>query len=96
MLTSLLATPEASAAVQVLADHDRWHGPGFFFWPIVPIFWVAVIVVLLVVLRRRAWRRGDWHHRSGISVLEERFASGEIDESEYRARLAVLLENRRR
>lgn len=29
-------------------------------------------------------------------MLEERFASGEIDESEYRARLAVLLENRRR
>jgi len=94
MLTSLLATPEATAAGQVLADHDHWHGPGFF-WPVFPLFWIALIV-LFVLLRRRAYRRGGGLRRSGVSVLEERFANGDIDEAEYRARLAVLLESRRR
>ena len=60
-----------------------WPGPWFLLFP---LFWLAVIVTLAVVVRRR----GRWQTPSGESVLGERFARGEISEDEYRQRLAVL------
>ncbi len=72
--------------------HD---GPGAW-WPIFPIFWlVAFIAVIAFVttMRRRRWQ--DCGPSTGRSRLAERFAAGEIDEDEYRSRLAVLDENRK-
>ncbi|RBP63444.1 putative membrane protein [Brevibacterium sanguinis] len=74
------------------------HGPGFA-WPffvLVPIFWVLVIgliVTLILILNRRRWREsgpagGSTH--SAEATLAERFARGDIDEQDYRARLEVL------
>ena len=80
-----------------IAAHDPgyYNGPGPW-WPIFPIFWlVAFIAVILFIgtMRRRRWN--DHGPSTGRSRLAERFAAGEIDEDEYRSRLAVLDENRR-
>ncbi len=71
-----------------------WHG-----WWLFPFFWVgwALILVLLFGFGGRWlwWRRryGEEDERgSGARVLGERYARGEIDEDEYRRRLAVLKE----
>jgi putative membrane protein len=72
--------------------HD---GPGAW-WPIFPIFWLLVffaVIAFFATMRRRHWN--DRGPSSGRSRLAERFAAGEIDEDEYRSRLAVLDENRK-
>ncbi|MDH6181111.1 putative membrane protein [Microbacteriaceae bacterium SG_E_30_P1] len=78
-----------------------WHGPGFgfgwIFFVLIPLFWIAIIA-LIVGLGRRRWARagwgpghpGRWASRSAEVTLAERFAQGDIDEKEYRARLEVL------
>lgn len=61
-------------------------GPGP--WVVVfPLLWIAVIVGLVFLFRRR---RDHWHAESGQSVLAERYARGEISEEEYRRRASVL------
>jgi putative membrane protein len=70
--------------------HDGWH-----FWPIFPLIWFSLIVLFFVFVVRR--RRGWWDaHRSGESVLAERFARGEIPEEEYRSRRDVLRDRGKR
>jgi putative membrane protein len=71
-----------------LAANDHWDGPGHW-WPIFPILWFLFItfVVVMFVRYRRHSHRGSY---AGESRLSERYASGEIDEAEYRERLAVL------
>ncbi|MER7842911.1 SHOCT domain-containing protein [Kitasatospora sp. NPDC096077] len=80
-----------------LAD---WHGPGawiLFF----PLFWIAVVVLVVALLRRTVWRRhgacgfgaaaaGAAEHP--LAVLGRRYAEGDIDAEEYRAKRAVLTE----
>lgn len=80
---------------QLLADH--YDGPGPW-WPIFPIMWFLFFVILVFAVTRFGWWRGRRQcddirsepARVGKSRLAERFATGEIDEQEYRARLAVL------
>lgn len=98
MLTSLaLAAP---------ALH-HW-GPPFFIFPFFFLFPLVIIVliVLFAGLGRRRWHRqwamngghpyGPWASasRGAEATLAERFANGDIDEKEYRARLEVLRANR--
>jgi putative membrane protein len=94
-----------SLAVAAAAVHPFGHGFGFLFF-LIPLFWILVIVLIvsLVARRRRHWGHGyghgGWGHygpwaqaqaaRSAESTLAERFAQGDIDEKEYRARLEVL------
>lgn len=76
----------------LLTNHDHWDGPGPW-WPLIPLFWFAFIFIAFALLGRfgrRRWHRGSY---SGEAKLAERFAAGEIDETEYRTRLAVLREN---
>jgi putative membrane protein len=86
-----------TASLQI-ADHwhdDDWDGPGAW-WPIFPLTWlliVGAIVTTIVILRRRHWARHGI--RSGEARLAERYANGEIDEQEYRDKLAVLKEQGR-
>jgi putative membrane protein len=81
----------------VLAGH-AWH-PWFLFFP---FLWLLFLVLVFVVLRRTVWRRGGcWGpYQAGrqgpLAVLGERYARGEIDEDEYRARRAVITEEVRR
>jgi putative membrane protein len=97
---SLLAT--TAAATTTLADHN--DGPGW--WVLVPLFWfTAFILFFFLVARLGWWRRRhacfddrEWRGdgaREGKARLADRFASGEIDEQEYRSRLAVLDETSR-
>jgi putative membrane protein len=94
MLTSI-ATTLAAAASQLPADagaYGPWAGGGFSPWFLLfPLFWILVIG-LFIFVARRTWRRNhEWATaRGGESVLRERYARGEIDESEYRQRLQVL------
>jgi putative membrane protein len=92
---------------------DGRYGPGGpgGWWVVFPILWFALVVTVIVLVSRR-WRRGAWGPYPGgpggwgpggwgpgasrgsdsaRAVLAERFARGEIDEREYRARLEVLL-----
>lgn len=73
----------------LLAYHDHGTGPeGWFpFFPLVPLFFFGLWVAVVFLVGRR-WR--PWDRRSGESVPAERFARGEIDESEYRQRRSVL------
>jgi putative membrane protein len=86
-----------TALAAVAAAH--WAGPGFFpFFFVFPLFWIAVIVVLAIVFsRRRRAMWGYWHNQGAASAeqtLAQRYANGDIDEKEYRARLEVLRANR--
>ncbi|PYC82158.1 hypothetical protein C7C46_10610 [Streptomyces tateyamensis] len=76
-----------------------WH-PWFL---VFPFFWLVVVVLVFAVLRRTAWRRAGACGYGGyggremgpLAVLGERYARGEIDEEEYRARRAVISERDR-
>jgi putative membrane protein len=90
-----------SIALAAAATHPVW---GFGWWFLfIPLFWIIVIGLFIgfAARRRRYWAEngygpGPWGHwaASGVasaeSVLSERYARGDIDEKEYRARLEVL------
>lgn len=90
------------AATAVLA-HGGPVGPGIgLAFVLVPLFWFALIALFFGIFgrrfRRAALARGGYGHfnspsRSAESTLAERFAQGDIDEKEYRARLEVLRAN---
>jgi putative membrane protein len=87
-MTTLLAT----------ATDPAWHGgAGWFFFP---FLWFFGFFLIIALVRGIFWRR-HWRHHSrpwGWSggegdpraILAGRYARGEIDETEYRQRLAVL------
>jgi putative membrane protein len=78
-----------------------WGGPGIGLWlAVIPLLWIGVFAILFAVFGRR-WRRaaaenGYGPHgrqspaRQAEATLAQRFAKGDIDESEYRARLEVI------
>jgi len=75
--------------------HDGGWGPGA--WVamafVMVVFWGAVVTAIVFAVR-------GWHNQStgpaapttsdAQRILDERFARGEIDEDEYRRRLAAL------
>lgn len=75
-----------------LAAFDRGargveHGPGFLF----PLFIITLLALTFMWFRRR--RGAHMYSRFGGSptqTLEDRFARGEIDQTEYQHRRAVL------
>lgn len=101
MFTSLsaLSLPAAAGALAAqlpagVVAHGPWNGDGGGFWPwflLIPLFWILVIG-FFVFFMRRTWRHNHhWAATQGAEgVLRERYARGEIDETEYRQRLEVL------
>ncbi|MEU9079685.1 SHOCT domain-containing protein [Kitasatospora sp. NPDC004745] len=80
----------------LLADWDG-HGPGPWIL-LVPLVWIAVVVLVITVLRRTFWRRGCGPGAGAdhpMAVLGRRYAEGDIDAEEYRAKRAVLTESPR-
>lgn len=75
-------------SVSVLAHNRGGDGEFFFF----PLFFLILLGVGIFLLARR--RRGGgperWGAPSARNILDERFANGEIDRTEYEHRLAVL------
>ena len=97
MLSTLAAAATTPCTV-------AWAGPGFGFgwwWIFIPLFWIALFALIFGLAGRR-WRRaaragygpGGWGPNAGIrsaeQTLAQRYANGDIDEKEYRARLEVL------
>ncbi|RKN12605.1 SHOCT domain-containing protein [Streptomyces radicis] len=73
---------------------DGGPGPWILLFPLI---WAAVVAGAFVVLRRTVWRGGrrPWRE-TPADLLARRFAAGEIEADEYRGRLAVLGEDRRK
>lgn len=100
MLTTVSAATAAAAAPWVGPWAGPWAGGFGFLFLLIPLFWIAVIVLIvtLVARRRRAWWHGSdapWRSSSSAeNTLAERYAQGDIDEVEYRKRLEVLRANR--
>ncbi|MFC7432155.1 MULTISPECIES: hypothetical protein [unclassified Agrococcus] len=100
MLTTI--TPALLHAGHAVADaaarFGPGGGPGGGLWPLAilgPILWIALIVTLVLLFRRTMQRRPFVHAAAaGESALATRFANGDIDETEYRSRLAVLRSER--
>lgn len=90
-----------SLALAGSVAHVGGHG-AFWLAPLFFLLWLAPIIVLIVVLARsrRRFAGAAWHAaahdggRGAEKTLAERFANGDIDEVEYRARLEVLRANR--
>jgi len=96
----------ALALSTIVAAHagGAWAGGFGFLFLLIPLFWIGLFVLIFSLVGRR-WRRNAWaggygpwaHHHSGTRAAEaslaERFAQGDIDEKEYRARLEVLRAN---
>jgi putative membrane protein len=91
-----------SRPTAVVTHAGPWAaGFGWVFF-LIPLFWFLVIGLIIFLVtrgRRRAWADGSYgppwaRGASAESTLAERFAKGDIDETEYRARLEVLRANR--
>ena len=70
--------------------HESWGA-----WPWIAPFWILFwVFFVFLAVRFVFWRRGPWGPRYATrapeEILAERFARGEIDASEYRARLDTL------
>ena len=65
---------------------------GWFFMMILPVVVVALLIWSVSPAGRAFWARGDQDgkQRSALQILEERFASGEIDREEFERRREVL------
>ncbi|MFC5959546.1 SHOCT domain-containing protein [Streptomyces sp. NPDC005774] len=85
-----------------------WGWGGWFFMAIfMVLFWALVIAGVVALVRYLAGSHhghqggpppssGEpgWRSRRAEDLLAERFARGEIDEDEYKRRLALLREHR--
>ena len=93
-----------AASIAAHAGGPVAHGFGWFFL-LIPLFWIGFFALVFTIVRRsrRAAWGGAYGHgfgprsaqpgRAAESTLSERFAQGDIDEREYRARLEVLRAN---
>lgn len=86
--------------------HHGWHGPhhGMFLAPFVLLLALIGVVTVIMILVRLFSRRGyrhwrgyggpGYHGQSGgrtaIDIVEERFARGEIDKSEFEEKRKLL------
>jgi putative membrane protein len=81
--------------------NNGWGWGGWILMTIVMVlFWAAVITAVVLAIRYVASPRatasgppGSWQPRAQ-DLLSERFARGEIDDDEYRNRLALRREPR--
>ena len=86
-----------AAAAPALADMWGWGWGHHGWWAggLMMLFWLLLLVGLAFMLIRAFDRRGPSPSASDAEqILAGRYARGEIDEMEYRARLAVLKEHR--
>ena len=95
-----------SLALAAAAVHPFGHGFGFLFFLIPLFWILLIVALFAIFGRRRRAMWGAYGHggygghygpwaqaqaaRTAESTLAERFAQGDIDEKEYRARLEVL------
>lgn len=102
--TIAMTAPIAMLATAVHADpgsdgynHMMWGtGFGMFGGLMMLVFWGVVIALIVLAVRwlsdNGRGANGGTNGSNARNILEERFASGEIDEDEYRKRKAILSE----
>jgi putative membrane protein len=67
-----------------------WHAGFHWFWVVgllQPVLWIAVIVLLVTLFRRRP---SEHPPSPALTILEERYARGEISRDEFLDRRSVL------
>lgn len=79
--------------------HDQDSGAGWVMVVLMLVVAIAVVAAVVVYLRRMTPGTAPSHAAIGRtpdprSILQERFARGEIDEPEFRARTRALDETR--
>ena len=100
MLTALTGAAVVPSEAVAHVAHAGW-GPGPW-WFVFPLLWFLLFASVIFLIARRARRGwgpggpGAWQTAGPdpVAILGERYARGEIDEQEYRSRLAVLREGR--
>lgn len=68
--------------------HSWWGGLMMIGW------WLLIAAVVVLVVRALGRQSSSTSTSGAEQVLGERYARGEIDEAEYRTRLAVIKEHR--
>jgi putative membrane protein len=78
-------------ATTFLADeYERWGHHAFSPW-----FLLIRLVVFILIIGAIVYFARRWRGRQGERTLRDAYAKGEVNEAEYRERLAVLRETRR-
>ena len=70
-----------------------WNTMGFFGWAMMILFW-GTIIALLIWAVRSATTTGS-STPDALSILERRYAGGEIEREEFEERKRILVESRR-
>jgi len=95
-LPFLLTLSAAHAQQSEYYNHPHmWEGGGhgWVFGPLMMILFVGIIVgAIIFVVRALGWHASNSAGKNAISILEERFARGEIDREEFEERRRALKE----
>jgi putative membrane protein len=68
-----------------------WHG-GMIFHPLLGV--LILLAIIALIARAGGWRRHGFYRRGGgggaLDIIEERFARGEIDKTEFEEKRKLL------
>jgi putative membrane protein len=93
-LIFLSAGNTAWADERTYSHHMMWGG-GWFMGPIMMLIFLVILVVFAVLVVRWLWPSGlpgrfEGTAKSAITILEERFARGEIEKEEFEEKRLLL------
>ena len=77
-------------AGDLVADSGWYHHSSGWGWLMMIGFWLIMVAGVILVRGATGSRSSGGSAPAAQAILAERFARGEIDEIEFRARLAVL------
>jgi putative membrane protein len=66
-----------------------WNAMGFFGWTMMILFWTAVLLVIIWVVRNLSTKPSPTT-QTPLDLLERRFAAGEIDREDFEERKQLL------
>lgn len=66
------------------------HGPGILGWVFPILFWGLIVYVIVSIIRQMFSRNQSNQGDSALDILRNRYASGEINEQEFKAQKTVL------
>ena len=70
--------------------NDSWPMPWMFFGPLMMIIFVVICMAMMFFMMRGGMMmRGD-RRQEALDILKERFARGEINQTEYEDRRRLL------
>lgn len=72
--------------------NGMWWGPGWF--PLFPLGFMILCMAVVAIVMMALMGMGPFQrrsHESALDILNERFASGEIDRSEYEEKRRAII-----